>query len=62
MLKVFIILQLGDSLTSFNKDNTANFFLAKKMFSEAIRRGVYSSLRIREKTLEFKGIQLEVTY
>ena len=31
------------------------------MYSEATR-GVYSSLRIREKTLEFKGIQLEVTY
>ena len=30
------------------------------MYSEAIR-GVYY-LRIREKTLEFKGIQLQVTY
>ena len=55
----FIILRLGDSLTSFNKDNTANFFLAKKMHNEAIR-GVYY-LRIREKMLEFKGIQLEVS-
>ena len=46
---IFIILRLGNSLTSFNQDNSANVFGEKAMDNEAIR-GV-SYLRIREKPL-----------
>ena len=46
---VFIILWLGNSLTSFNQDNSANVFGEKVMDNEDIR-GV-SYLRIREKPL-----------
>ena len=44
----FTILQLGDNLTYFNKDNSANFF-GQKDVQEAVQ-GVYY-LRKREKTL-----------
>ena len=44
----FYYLRLGDSLTFFHQDNSANF-LVKKMYNEGIR-GVYY-LRIPEKTL-----------
>ena len=50
----FIILRLGDSLTFFNQDNSANF-LVKKMYNEATQ-GVYY-LRIRKiVVLESKGL------
>ena len=44
----FTILRLGDNLTSFNKDNSANFF-GRKDVQEAVQ-GVYY-LRKHEKTL-----------
>ena len=44
----FTILRLGDNLTSFNKDNSANFF-GQKDVQEAVQ-GVYY-LRKRKKTL-----------
>ena len=44
----FTILRLGDNLTSFNKDNSANFF-GQKDVQEAVQ-GVYY-LRKHEKTL-----------
>ena len=50
---VFIILRLGDSLTFFNQDNSANF-LVKKMCNEAIR-GV-SYLKIREKNFKLNVV------
>ena len=46
--KGFIILRPGDGLSSFNKDDSANF-LVKKKCNEAFK-GVYN-LRIRKKTL-----------
>ena len=41
----FITLRLGDSLTFFNKDNSANV-LVKKMYNEAIQGVYYLRLQI----------------
>ena len=44
----FIILRSGESVTSFNEDNSANFSGEKQKYNEAFRSHYF--LTIREKT------------
>ena len=40
-VRSFIILQSGEGLTSFNKDNSANFSGEKKNINEAFRVSIF---------------------